>query len=102
MDKKNIKLKVLERGSGLTLTHRSPKPPDNLWSTRVLLDEYNLVVDLHKDFIKAGADGITLNSYCITPHRLKRHNLENMFLTLQQKAIAAANQDLMKYLLIDK
>ena len=86
------KIFLLDGGMGQELTHRSPKPPDNLWSTRVLLDEYNLVVDLHKDFIKAGADGITLNSYCITPHRLKRHNLENMFLTLQQKAIAAAKQ----------
>jgi len=95
MDKKNMhfnKIFLLDGGMGQELTHRSPKPPDNLWSTRVLLDEYNLVVDLHKDFIKAGADGITLNSYCITPHRLKRHNLENMFLTLQQKAIAAAKQ----------
>ena len=44
-----------------------------------MLDEYDLVVDLHKDFINAGAEAITLNSYSVTPQRLKRFNLENMF-----------------------
>ena len=90
MDNNNITL--LDGGMGQELIHRSSFKPDSLWSTRVLLDEYDLVVNLHKDFIKAGADGITINSYGITPHRLKRHNLDNMFVTLQQKSVAAAKQ----------
>ena len=90
MLKNNITL--LDGGMGQELIHRSSFKPDSLWSTRVLLDEYDLVVNLHKDFIKAGADGITINSYGITPHRLKRHNLDNMFVTLQQKSVAAAKQ----------
>ena len=88
----NNNITLLDGGMGQELIHRSSFKPDSLWSTRVLLDEYDLVVNLHKDFIKAGADAITINSYGITPHRLKRHNLENMFLTLQQKALAAARQ----------
>jgi len=88
----NNNITLLDGGMGQELIHRSSFKPDSLWSTRVLLDEYDLVVNLHKDFIKAGADAITINSYGITPHRLKRHNLENMFLTLQQKALAAAKQ----------
>ena len=55
-----------------------------------MLDEYDLVVDLHKDFINAGAEAITLNSYSVTPQRLKRFNLENMFKKLQKTAINAA------------
>lgn len=88
----NNNIILLDGGMGQELIHRSSFKPDSLWSTRVLLDEYGLVVNLHKDFIKAGADGITINSYGITPHRLKRHNLDNMFVTLQQKSVAAAKQ----------
>ena len=84
------KLFLIDGGMGQELIHRSKKKPDSLWSARVLLDEYDLVVELHKDFIKAGANAITLNSYSITPHRLEKHNLTDMFITLQQKAIAAA------------
>ena len=88
----NNNITLLDGGMGQELVHRSSFKPDSLWSTRVLLDEYDLVVNLHKDFIKAGADGITINSYGITPHRLRRHNLDNMFITLQQKSVAAAKQ----------
>ena len=59
---------------------------------RVLLDNYELVVDLHKDFIKSGAEAITINSYSVTPQKLKRHNLEDMFVTLQNSAIRAASE----------
>jgi homocysteine S-methyltransferase len=86
------KVFLLDGGMGQELVHRSKAKPDNLWSARVLMDEYDLVVDLHKDFIKAGACAITLNSYAITPYRLEKNNFEHMFTTLQQKAISAAKQ----------
>ena len=56
----NNNITLLDGGMGQELIHRSSFKPDSLWSTRVLLDEYDLVVNLHKDFIKAGADGITI------------------------------------------
>ena len=55
-----------------------------------MLDNFDLVVDLHIDFIKAGAEAITLNSYSITPQKLKRYNLEELFIPLQKSAIKAA------------
>jgi S-methylmethionine-dependent homocysteine/selenocysteine methylase len=90
MDKE--KLILIDGGMGQELIYRSKIKPDNLWSARVMLDNYNLVVDLHKDFIKAGAEAITLNTYSVTPQKLKRNNLEDMFNTLQKSAIKAANQ----------
>ena len=90
MDKE--KLILIDGGMGQELIYRSKIKPDNLWSARVMLDNYNLVVDLHKDFIKAGAEAITLNTYSVTPQKLKRNNLEDMFITLQKSAIKAANQ----------
>ena len=81
---------LIDGGMGQELIHRSKRKPDGLWSARVMLDEYDLVVNLHKDFINAGAEAITLNSYSVTPQRLKRFNLENMFEKLQKTAIKAA------------
>tara|TARA_B100000767_G_scaffold47110_1_gene41779 strand:- start:5083 stop:6000 length:918 start_codon:yes stop_codon:yes gene_type:complete len=81
---------MLDGGMGQELIHRSKKKPDSLWSARVLMDEFDLVVDLHKDFVNAGASIISLNSYAVTPQRLARHNLEENFLSLQNKAIYAA------------
>ena len=60
-------LTLIDGGMGQELIHRSKRKPDGLWSARVMLDEYDLVVNLHKDFINAGAEAITLNSYSVTP-----------------------------------
>ena len=90
MNKKNVFL--IDGGMGQELIHRSKIKPDGLWGARVMLDNYELVVDLHKDFIKSGAEAITINSYSITPQKLKRHNLEDMFASLQNSAIKAANE----------
>ena len=81
---------LIDGGMGQELIHRSKVKPDGLWSARVMLDNYDLVVDLHRDFIKAGAEAITLNSYGVTPQKLKRHNLEELFIPLQKSAIKAA------------
>ena len=81
---------LIDGGMGQELIHRSKIKPDGLWSARVMLDNYDLVVDLHRDFIKAGAEAITLNSYSVTPQKLKRHNLEELFIPLQKSAIKAA------------
>jgi len=81
---------LIDGGMGQELIHRSKVKPDGLWSARVMLDNYDLVVDLHRDFIKAGAEAITLNSYSITPQKLKRYNLEELFIPLQKSAIKAA------------
>ena len=46
---------LIDGGMGQELIHRSKVKPDGLWSAREMLDNYDLVVDLHRDFIKAGA-----------------------------------------------
>lgn len=88
----NRKITLIDGGMGQELIHRSKIKPDYLWSARVLLYHYGLVVDLHKDFINSGAEAITLNSYTITPDRLKKFNLEDSFKPLQESAIKAAKE----------
>jgi S-methylmethionine-dependent homocysteine/selenocysteine methylase len=84
------KITLLDGGMGQELLKRSNKEVTPLWSTQVMMDEPDIVRDLHVDFIKAGSRVITLNAYTMTPERLKRDaNIED-FETLQLAAISAA------------
>lgn len=56
------------------------------------MDEPELVEEVHRDFIDAGARIITINSYSATPERLERHNSLNWFEPLQNRAIELAHQ----------
>ena len=68
--KKSITL--LDGGMGQELIRRSGVVPTPFWSTRVLLENPELVEELHIDFIKAGAKTIVLSNYTATPIRLAR------------------------------
>lgn len=65
------KITLLDGGLGQELIKRSSAPPHPLWSTKVMLDEPQLVSDIHRDFCDAGARVICLNTYAISRHRLK-------------------------------
>ena len=75
----NNNITLLDGGMGQELVHRSSFKPDSLWSTRVLLDEYDLVVNLHKDFIKAGAEVIVTTTFTTRRVRLRDNKVEDKF-----------------------
>lgn len=77
---------LLDGGMGQELTRRSRLPATPLWSTQVLLDEPQLVADIHHDYIAAGADVITLASYSSTPCRFERVNADPGLFDVAQKA----------------
>lgn len=81
---------LTDGGMGQELLRRSQTPPTPLWSGRVLLEEPDLVRDLHVEFIRAGARVITINSYAATPERLAREGEAEMFEPLQKRAIELA------------
>ena len=83
---------LLDGGMGQELVKRAKNPLTPLWSADVLRDYPDLVVDVHRDFIKAGADIITLSSYAATPTRLAKYNRQDEFKVLQEAAINAARQ----------
>lgn len=87
---KNIVL--TDGGMGQELLRRSGATPTPLWSARVLIDEPELVRDLHADFIVAGARVITINTYAATPERLERDGAPGLFKTLQRRGIDLAKQ----------
>jgi S-methylmethionine-dependent homocysteine/selenocysteine methylase len=83
---------LTDGGMGQELLRRSGAAPTPLWSARFLIDEPDLVRDLHQDFIEAGARVITINSYAATPERLEREGVGELFHELQQRGIDLASQ----------
>lgn len=83
---------LLDGGLGQELFIRAGKPNNPLWSTAVMQDQPNLVTQVHKDFIQAGAQIITLNTYTATPTRLKASGIEDEFQGLQNLAIDCTKQ----------
>ncbi len=81
---------LLDGGMGQELLSRSSRPATRLWSADIMLNEPNLVRDLHCDFIKSGARVITLNSYTATPERLARENAYAHLEGLHKLAMGAA------------
>lgn len=83
---------LLDGGMGQELTRRSAKPAMPLWSAQVLLDEPELVEDVHHDFIMAGARVITLSAYSATPVRLEKAGRGASFERLQRDAVTVAKR----------
>lgn len=84
------KIALLDGGVGQELHRRSRRQSAPLWSAQVMIDEPELVETVHLEFIEAGAQVITVNSYSATPHRLARAGRSGMFETLQNAALRAA------------
>lgn len=81
---------LLDGGMGQELVKRSHKEITPLWSTQVMIDEPEIVRDLHADYIRAGSRVITLNAYTMTPERLARDAQIEDFEKLQLAAVSAA------------
>lgn len=81
---------LLDGGMGQELIARSSRAPSPLWSADVLLEEPELVADVHRDYLDAGATVLTVNGYAVTPERLARHDREDLFEPLQTRALDLA------------
>ena len=69
---------LLDGGVGQEITRRSTRAePHPLWSIMVMREEPQTVVDVHRDFLMAGARVLTMNNYAATPIRLARVGLES-------------------------
>ncbi len=88
----NKKIVLIDGGMGQELMRRSESSPHPLWSAKVLLDEPDLVEDVHIDFIRSGAKVITINTYSATPERLERDGDVSLFEKLQKRAISVAQK----------
>ena len=59
---------------------------DTIWSANALLVAKDTVLRVHKDYIAAGADIITTNTYGIIRSELKKEGIEDKFVELNRLA----------------
>lgn len=81
---------LLDGGMGQELLLRADAEPAPLWSSQVMIDQPELVRDVHADFIAAGADVITVNAYSATRCRLGPAGFGDDYERLQQLACRLA------------
>jgi S-methylmethionine-dependent homocysteine/selenocysteine methylase len=68
---------LLDGGLGRELARRGFDLPDAMWSGAALLVAPELVGEVHRAFLEAGADVITANTYGVTPVELVRAGLRS-------------------------
>ena len=80
--------RILDGGMGQELLARGMKPSGTLWSASALIDEnyHQLLLDTHKDFVKAGAEVIVTATFTTRRKRLRDNNVEDKFEYLNKKA----------------
>ena len=80
--------RILDGGMGQELLARGMKPNGTLWSANALLDEnyHQLLLDTHRDFVKAGAEVIVTTTFTTRRKRLRDNNIEDKFEYLNKKA----------------
>ncbi|MDA9678372.1 homocysteine S-methyltransferase family protein, partial [Candidatus Pelagibacter sp.] len=80
--------RVLDGGMGQELLARGMKPTGTLWSASALLDKnyHQLLLDTHRDFVKAGSEVIVTTTFTTRRKRLRDNNIEDKFEYLNKKA----------------
>lgn len=86
------KVILLDGGMGQEIFRRAKQPAHPMWSAKVMMDQPEIVKEVHLDFLKAGARIATINSYTCTPTRLKRDGKVEWFEKLQKLAIRIASE----------
>jgi S-methylmethionine-dependent homocysteine/selenocysteine methylase len=81
---------LLDGGMGRELRFRGVETIDTIWSANGLLVAPEIVRQIHLDFIAAGADIITTNTYGIIRANLAKEGLEDRFVDLNRLACTLA------------
>src|SRR6478736_4369241 len=73
---------LLDGGTGRELLKRGVPILTEIWSATALLLAPKIVREVHDDFIAAGADIITTNTYGIARERVAREGIEDRYTEL--------------------
>ena len=77
---------ILDAGMGKTLGMKGVEIPPTIWSANALIVAPEMVLEVHRENIAAGAQMITTNSYGIIPSELEKEGLEEKFEELNHSA----------------
>jgi S-methylmethionine-dependent homocysteine/selenocysteine methylase len=81
---------VLDGGMGRELRFRGVAILDSIWSANALLVAPQIVRDIHDDYIRAGADVITTNTYGVIRAAMATIGIEHRFRELNELACELA------------
>ncbi len=82
---------LLDGGMGQEIVNRGGKGMYGEWASGALYEAPDLVSEIHRDYIEAGADIITANTYGTTRTRLRFVDMEDQLAQLLQTASDLAN-----------
>ncbi|MFT6434468.1 MAG: S-methylmethionine-dependent homocysteine/selenocysteine methylase [Candidatus Azotimanducaceae bacterium] len=77
---------VLDAAMGRALSTKGVEIPGTIWSANALIVAPDVVVDIHRENIAAGARIITTNTYGVIRSDLAKENIEDQFIVLNQLA----------------
>ena len=86
---------LLDGGIGFELKLRGVKVPshtESIWSALALIEDPDAVVNVHVDYIEAGADVLTINNYAVTPPILAREGMGDRVEELTELAVDLAER----------
>ena len=83
---------ILDGGMGRELRFRGVEIPDTIWSANGLLVAPEVVLQIHLDYIAAGADIITTNTYGVVRKNLAKIGMEGRFAELNRLACTLARE----------
>ena len=89
---KEQSLLILDGAMGTELQRRGVDTGLPLWSANALMSHPETILQIHKDYIEAGADIITTNTFRTTRRTMKRANLPDRSAQLTKQATELARQ----------
>ena len=81
---------ILDSGTSTELERRGATMDDQVWSARVSIESFDVLVETHQAYIDAGADVITVNSYASSRLVLEPAGLADEVRKINMKNIEAA------------
>jgi S-methylmethionine-dependent homocysteine/selenocysteine methylase len=83
---------LLDGGMGRELWYRGVDVPKSIWSAQALIDAPDVVRDIHRDYILAGADIITTNTYGVVRESFAAAGIADRFDELTVLACTLATE----------
>ena len=83
---------ILDGGIGGELQKVGAKIDDGLWCGRCSIDSPNELLKVHQNYIDAGADVITTNTYASTPISMKKYGYQELIKECNHKSVEIAKE----------
>ena len=81
---------LLDGSIGQELVKRSDDKDSPLWSTKVMIEQPDLVQQVHTDYFNAGATVATTNTYAVLRDRLQKVGMADQVIPLVNSALSVA------------